>query len=249
MVNVSEIFFFQPAPAASSTRILASPRHHSYYSPGQRHLVLTDNAINTGIGNVGLGSGLNIGPLDIAQESGLGITFSQPILNGPGADVILCHLDTVPFNPSVEAFTVNALQNGNSLQAVVLSAPSLVKSYSRQAVSPAIYSQQLPITSVGDFESKSLSTASQPTLIDFNLWFYEIDFSSVGILEGTIITGLFIQSDISSGATLDPTFIAGLHHVPEPGSAVMMTWALAGVAAGRRRLLRRSRREAIRLDR
>ena len=207
-------------------------------SPNNRNILLVDSTLNTGIINIAAGPRISPGAQPTLATFGLGIQFLQPVINGPGDDVVFFDFANSADNQS-EAFFVSALVGGvngySSVSSLALEIDQYMISFTGDPT--YVYKQEGSLAALNDLETKPIrfqQGASTPTIAAVSF-----DLSDMLIPEGSSVTGLFIQSAIA-GKLVDPVFIAGLHPVPEPSSIASLLSAVAtlGGALARRRRTR-----------
>ena len=203
-------------------------------APGapNRKTWLSDLALDTGIANVGTGAGLTRDP--IFSDPGMGITFSLPLVNGPGPDVLFFELD----NGTPDPFVVSPLQYQGRLDLHPFSVAAADYAPLGEEVFDAfVYSANQNVTSLALLESLNFGTVNQYT--GFSYFAYALDLTNLGYAEGEAVSGLFLQS-LDGANQFDPMLIAAFANefVPEPGT-------LALLGAGLLALARRRRRKAV----
>ena len=231
MVQVGSVFHYIPVAASpTTTRTVASPRSASANPTGARHgLIDGDVALNTGLMSIGLGPGIPAGPLPPSLPAGLGVTFASAIVNKPGYDIVIFDLGNSSIENDPDSFYVSGIVGGASIGATLVSSGECdVFTTFSASWSPSIFRQDNPVANLSDLESKTLTT--QAPGIAMPSWivrFYPIDLDDLNVAPLGSISGIFLQSELTS---LDPTFIAGLHAVPEPGAALLFSTAFIGLA-------------------
>ena len=248
MVGVSSVFHYAATPSNApvgnppfnmpGTLSIVSPKSDSLIPAGQRSQLLAgDTALNTGLTSVGLGSGITAGPLPAQLPQGLGVSFGSPIVNKPGFDIILFDLSMGSVSTHLDEFTVSGVSGSNSTGFTNPAISAHSGEFSFPALtyrdwSPATYRQGNPVASLTELEQKSLFPMAGAKILDWGVRLYTIDLDNLNIPPDGTVTGIFIQS---SSTSIDPTFIAGLYSVPEPGTAFLLLCGLATIASSRYR--------------
>ncbi|HUT35975.1 MAG TPA: LamG-like jellyroll fold domain-containing protein [Planctomycetota bacterium] len=201
---------------------------------GSRATWLNDAALGTGICNVGAGTGLSRDP--VSTDRGLGITFRQAVINGPGPDVIIFELD----NNDPDPFVVGPWSyNGRvDLHPFSVSATDYVP-LGEDTFTAYVYQAASAVTSLALLESLGFSL--QGTYTGFDYYGYALDLTDLGYLPGQAVSGLFLQS-LDASNLFDPLLIVGLPSafIPEPGTMLLLAGGLLALA--RRRASARARR-------
>jgi hypothetical protein len=229
MVPVGSVFHYTPIESSqTTTRTIASPRSATAIPAGSRHTLLDGDAIlNTGLASVGIGPGIPAGLLPASLPAGLGVTFASAIVNKPGYDIVVFDLANSSIGQDADSFYVSGIVGGNSIGATLVSSTECdVFSTFSQSWSPSIFRQDNTVANLSDLESKALTMQALGLTLPWTLRFYPIDLDDLNVAPLGSISGIFIQSEVTS---LDPTFIAGLH-VPEPGAALLFSTGFIGLA-------------------
>lgn len=184
--------------------------------PALRTDVSSDRSLVTGVINPD-GSRKPLTSDPVLQEDGgtpgLGIRFDRPVINGPGADVVLFDLQTFINPPDGDAFHVSPLEFRDGLKSHTIRRFDLTME-SPEALDLTnfhVHFSSQPITSLSRLESSGLS--SQQQSIRFRGLAVGIDQSDLGYLPGDAVDGLFIQDALDDAYHIDPVYIAGLPEI------------------------------------
>lgn len=218
-------------PGDTRTVVLSAD---GYPPAGAPSGLLRDSGLNTGLLTPGLGDG------DFQDgDEFVEYTFSQPVVNGPGSDLVLAFI-TFDFETFGSDPGPYWLMPGGGVPTQIDRAADLNLG-SVPSIPYFAYVDGGP-TDPGDFlstnvqQTGSLGTSgalARPSL-------QSVDLSELGVLPGESIVSLRIwDDDFSNGNSIHPTLIAGLPVVPEPSSlglACVAALALLGVLRWRRKL-------------
>ncbi len=185
----------------------------------RRGLLETDRLLTTGVINPGgAQSPLTADPVlatgagdGAASTPGLAVTFTHPVVNEAGPDVVLFELQMLTDPPEGDAFHVSPLRFKAGLRF------HTITTYDIDSTSPE--SQLLAPFRLFSLDQKSRSLAEllqiptnagtlQPVRARANA--VAIDLSDLGYAAGETCDGLFIQDADDDKTTIDPVFIAGL---------------------------------------
>jgi hypothetical protein len=172
-------------------------------APGQRAALLDGDALlATGLVNPGFGSGLTENPGD--ETFGMGVKFTQPVVNHPGPDVVIVEVDEEGTN---DAFVVSPLVfDREGLRGAIVTEKAFNQSGDLNAVD-AYQFANVP-SSLDDVESGPLAP-DQDNPQPLRYYTIGLDLSALGYADGEKVEGLFIQS-LSDEQRVDPVFIAAL---------------------------------------
>ena len=187
--------------------------------PLVRDLLESDRSLATGVINPG-GSAVpltadpvlqsDLTAADLLPTPGIGFRFRQPVVNGPGPDVVLFELHSKVNLPNGDGFHVSPLSFKPGLKS------HTVKRYDitlKSVESLPLRTFSLPsFTQNGNLLDFKLSDGvgdSHPTL-PFYSTAVGIDLSELGYEIGGLVEGLFLQDDADENRQFDPVFIAGL---------------------------------------
>lgn len=141
---------------------------------------------------------------------GMAIQFDRPVVNGPGADVVLFDLQTFGNPPDGDAFHVSPLAFHDGLKSHTIQTYDLTME-SPEAHVLANFHVHFFATAVGSLsEMDALDYSSQRQSIKFRGLAVGINLSDLGYADGETVEGLFIQDALDDGHRVDPVFIAGL---------------------------------------
>lgn len=179
---------------------------------GQRHTLLRDNRIDTGVINQAIGG------------TAVTFEFDTPLVNATGTDLIFLEYDdgTNPGDGDVFQVTIN----GNTQ---VINSTAVLTG---DTIAADVFSSTIgTVTSLSGLENDPFSKVSDPTQ---RIYGYSIDFSTFGVAAGALVSSF--QYGSNSNTTGDPVLIAGIHAaVPEPTTAILGLIGLVGIGARRRR--------------
>lgn len=185
----------------------------------RRGLLETDRLLTTGAINPGgAKTPLATDPVLAADTSdgaastpGLAVTFTRPVVNAAGPDVVFFELQMLTDPPEGDAFHVSPLRFGAGRRSHTVTA------YDIDSTSPE--SQLLAPFRLFSFADRPTSLAAWLTSPTNNgnllpvrarANAVAIDLSDLGYAEGDTCDGLFIQDADDDKTTIDPVFIAGL---------------------------------------
>ncbi|QDT32673.1 FecR family protein [Thalassoglobus polymorphus] len=184
--------------------------------PNPRSSISIDHNLVTGIINpAGSREPLTESPVLDGDDKtpGMAIRFDSPVINGPGADVVLFDLQTFANPPDGDAFHVSPIVFREGLRS------HTIQKYDLTMESP----ESLYLTNfhVHFFEEKtdsleklnSLETKTHQQAIKFRGLAVGIDLSDMGYAEGEAVSGFFIQDALDDAHHVDPVFIGGLPEI------------------------------------
>ena len=181
--------------------------------PSPRIETLLDNSLVTGVINPdGSVDPLTTDPVleGEAGTPGMAIRFDQPVVNGPGADVLIFDLQTFGNPPDGDAFHVSPLKFHDGLKSYTIRKYDLTMESPEARVLTNFHVHFFADKARSLAELDSLKISSQPQSMQFRGLAVGIDLSDLGYARGEIIEGLFIQDALDDGHYVDPVFIAGL---------------------------------------
>ncbi|QDV25246.1 FecR domain-containing protein [Aureliella helgolandensis] len=181
--------------------------------PSPRHETLRDDSLITGVINPdGSVEPLTTDPImeGKAGTPGMAIRFDQPIVNGPGADVIIFDLQTFGNPPDGDAFHVSPLKFRDGLKSYTVRKYDLTMESPEAKVLTNFHVHFFAENASSLAELNSLKILPQQQSIQFRGLAVGIDLTDLGYANGEIIEGLFIQDALDDGHYVDPVFIAGL---------------------------------------
>jgi hypothetical protein len=182
----------------------------------------SDSALNTGIINPGgareplTGSPVLAAPGIPAEQTtpGMAIRFRQPVVNGPGPDVVFFELNSVVDAPDGDPFHVSPLEFAPGLRSLTVRKYDLTMA-SPQARPIAAFDQfrfEAPPGSLDELLSAPAERRHPP--LGFRALATGIDLSDLSYPPGAQVGGLFIQDAFDDDHYVDPVFIAGLPALP-----------------------------------
>lgn len=184
--------------------------------PDPRRDLLSDDALDTGVINPG-GSRepLRSDPVLSAGEEGtpgMAVRFDEPVVNGPGPDVVMFELQCLANPLDGDAFHVSPLSFQGSRRTRSIRAWDLTMN-SPEALRAAgfdLYRSPEPILGLDDLESSPLIRTRIRG--GFRTLAVGIDLSDMGFAEGESLQDLFIQDAADDEQRVDPVMIIGLPH-------------------------------------
>lgn len=186
---------------------------------GRRRFVEDDRRLTTGVINPG-GSKEPLTQTPVMNDpedpkkpntSGMAMRFHQPVVNGPGADVVLFDLHVIVHPEAGDAFHVSPLEFTPGLKSYT------VRKYDVGLTSPEakqlslfrLYKFSRLTTSLSDLErvkhDGGIDHAPNAKGLAVG-----IDLSDLGYPPGAEVSGLFIQDVLDDNNLVDPVFIGGL---------------------------------------
>ncbi|QDU92847.1 FecR domain-containing protein [Lignipirellula cremea] len=183
--------------------------------PAQRQTTSSDLRLATGVINPG-GSEqpLTASPVmrtdDPQATPGMAVQFAQPVVNGPGADVVFFDLQSY-INPSDgDAFHVSPLQFRDGLRTHTIRVYDLTMESPgvREAADFDVFLFAGPVQSLAELETHVCTPRAQA--IRFRVLAVGIDLSDLGYQEGEQVDGLFFQDAHDDKHIVDPVYIGGL---------------------------------------
>jgi hypothetical protein len=201
--------------------------------PLVRDLLESDRSLVTGVINPG-GSAIALksDPVlqgDSASEGrpltpGIGFRFQQPVINGPGPDVVLFELHSKVNLPNGDGFHVSPVAFKPGLRSHTIKRYDItlkaVESMPLRTFVLPTFSQNGNLL---DFKVSDGMGDLPPTL-PFYSTAVGIDLSDLGYEIGGSIEGLFLQDDMDENRQFDPVFIGGLpaaNTIPDNSNAAI----------------------------
>jgi hypothetical protein len=181
--------------------------------PSPRIDALSDRSLITGVINPdGSCEPLTASPVieGDAGTPGLAVRFERPVVNGPGADVVLFDLQTFANPPNGDAFHVSPLLFRDGLKSHTIRKYDLTMESpeARDLTNFYVYFFRQAADSPGKLES--LECSSQKQANKFRGLAVGIDLSDLGYAAGETVDGLFFQDALDDEYRMDPVFIGGL---------------------------------------
>jgi anti-sigma factor RsiW len=145
-----------------------------------------------------------------AGTPGMAVRFEQPVVNGPGADVVIFDLQTFGNPLDGDAFHVSPLKFRDGLKSYTIRKFDLTMESPEAKVLTDFYVHFFsePAKSLEEFNSLKITRQKQSN--KFRGLAVGIDLSDLGYASGETIQGLFIQDALDDVHHVDPVFIAGL---------------------------------------
>ncbi|MEQ8635387.1 hypothetical protein [Gimesia maris] len=192
-------------------------------NPGtlRRHLLDDDRCLLTGVVNPGGStSPLTAAPVMHEEEDpahpntpGMAIRFREPVVNGPGPDIVLFDLQVIVHSTTGDAFYATPLPFTEK------SKTHLIQKFDIDLASPEakplekfwlhIFNRKSGISSRSELETAK-SNGGNWHVVGAKALATGINLSDLGIAEGETVEGLFIQDVQDDGDMIDPVFIGGL---------------------------------------
>jgi len=228
-----------------TSSVLAVPTGDPNPSIGNRAALLDgDFGLNSGLINPGVaagGSTIGLSSDPVLRLSGgagpdgtpgMGFTFTEPVFNNPGIDVVLFEIDSQGGPSAGDAFWLSPLDFSQEpdLQSVFYDG----NDYDTFAGLAAFGVRTITAPNIDALENNPVGGSGSNTTFDW--YVIGLDLSDLGYDPGAQVDGLFLQAGDSS-QVIDPTLIFGLGpaEVPEPSTIGLLGIGLIG-------LLRRHRR-------
>jgi len=175
-----------------------------------------DRCLCTGILNPGgsqqrLTSDPDISNADLSKRTpGLAVRFHEPIVNGPGPDVVFFDLHVVVHPEDGDPFHVSPTHFEPGLKSHTIGEYdiSLVDHGSHQLSSFRLYGFDQRIRSVDELGSAN-HNGGVPHAVPAKVIATGIDLSDLGYQEGAQVRELFLQDAMDDGNIIDPVFIGG----------------------------------------
>lgn len=145
-----------------------------------------------------------------AATPGLAIQFAQPIVNGPGPDVVFFDLQTFSNPPDGDAFHVSPLQFREGLKSHTVRVYDLTMESAGVRNLTDFYVQMFGEPAQSLEQLQSLETTPIKQGVRFRGLAVGIDLSDLGYAPGESVAGLFFQDAMDDSNCVDPVFIGGL---------------------------------------
>ncbi|MEW4564907.1 FecR domain-containing protein [Bremerella sp. JC770] len=180
-----------------------------------------DRCLCTGIMNPGGSKQLLTSDPDITHADpsrrtpGLAIRFHEPIVNGPGPDVVFFDLHVVVHPEDGDPFHVSPMHFEPGLKSHTIREYdiSLVDHGSHQLSSFRLYGFERRIRSVEEL-GRANHNGGVPHAVPAKVIATGIDLSDLGYPQGAQVRELFIQDAMDDDNIIDPVFIGGFPSVP-----------------------------------
>lgn len=180
-----------------------------------------DRCLCTGILNPGgsempLTSDPDISNEDLGKRTpGLAVRFHEPVINGPGPDIVFFDLHVVVHPEDGDPFHVSPMHFEPGLKTHTIREYdiSLVDHSSHQLSSFRLYGFDRRIRSVEEL-NQSNHNGGVPHAVPAKVIATGIDLSDLGYPEGAAVGELFIQDAMDDDNFVDPVFIGGFPSVP-----------------------------------
>lgn len=168
-----------------------------------------DRLLNTGIINPG-GAELPLATDPEPDTPGMAIRFQQPVVNGPGPDIVFFDLQSVVDPQDGDAFHVSPLKFAPGLRSYS------IRGYDITMLSPEARSLVAFDLRYFAASPKTLDdllnrpTSHRHPSLRFRALVVGIDLSDLGYSDLAEVDGLFFQDALDDDHQVDPVFIAGL---------------------------------------
>jgi len=183
-----------------------------------------DFALNTGLLNPGGRTAEERNrpvPDDFRTRPGIAFRFRQPVINGPGPDVVLFELQSPVYPIEGDRFRVGPLAADATLHDHLVTCFDItLRSRNAMMVQPFQLSHLSRVP-------QSLEELSHPDQelqthfsLDFSALAVGIDLSDLGYSENAAVTGLFIEDAHDDDNIVDPVLIGGFPWSATPGKDV-----------------------------
>ncbi len=211
-----ELTYFKANPGVNANGHIAAGKSLDE----SRIQVLSDTALNTGIINPG-GSqqSLTTNPVMRAVEDknqlntpGMAIRFREPIINGPGPDIVFFELQTLSNPPEGDAFHISPLnfEQGRKSHTILSYDLTMLSSESQKIARFHLYQFHQNIASLDELQTVRYEQKPSHNRLRFRAIAVGIDLSDLGYLPGEQVEELFIQDAMDDVSIVDPVFIGGL---------------------------------------
>ncbi|MCG6158270.1 FecR domain-containing protein [Rubinisphaera margarita] len=145
-----------------------------------------------------------------AGTPGMAIRFDQPVINGPGPDVVFFELQG-PVNPTTgDRFHVSPLEFRQGLKSHTIESFDLTMEspHALELADFYVHMFSEPPSNLEELETIECSPVLQA--LKFRALAVGIDLSDLGYAPGERVNGLFFQDALDDKHTIDPVFIGGL---------------------------------------
>lgn len=189
----------------------------------RRHLLDQDRSLLTGVVNpAGSETPLTEPPVMNEVEDpnrpntpGMAIRFREPVVNGPGPDIVLFDLQVIVHTTTGDAFYATPLPFTKNRR------PLKVEQFDIDLASPEAQPlekfwlhlfNKKQLTGSGSLDELETASSNGGNLhiVGAKALAVGIDLSDMGFAEGETVEGLFIQDAQDNADVIDPVFIAGL---------------------------------------
>lgn len=201
------------------SEVLLVPRGESLPAQGLRATMIEDGRLDTGVVNITTTNG--------SEDRSLQATFTQPVINSTGDDIILFDLNG---QDSIRWWTTDRASGANVLTASFAGPLLTGMPYTTYSYVP----NSSNVLGLEDLESpeEDWGPASDGTGSVFAVG---LDLSTLGVPLGGSVSSIRLQSLANQGGRIDPLLIAGLPVVPEPAGMALLAVAAGGMMHRRRR--------------
>jgi ferric-dicitrate binding protein FerR (iron transport regulator) len=182
----------------------------------RRRVMESDLLLHTGFLNPGgstqsLTHDPNLSGQDDAEPTpGLAIRFREPVINGPGPDVVFFEMQSVVDPMDGDGFHVSPLRFAPGLRSWTVTRYDITLQSPEAQLMPSFDLLQFD-KNVGSLEDLLTGTyQTRKPAIPFWVIAVGIDLSDLGYAAGTPVDGLFFQDAVDDEHLVDPVFVAGL---------------------------------------
>ncbi len=146
-----------------------------------------------------------------ATTPGMAIRFRQPVINGPGPEVVVFELQLIVHPESGDRFHVSPLVFSEGLKSHTINSYDIdMRSpQSKELVPFRLYRCVQPPRSLAELKESSLYDGLVHS-VRAKVLAVSIDLSNLGYAHGAAVNGLFFQDAADDKDAFDPVFIAGL---------------------------------------
>ncbi|MDX1565552.1 MAG: hypothetical protein R3236_09115 [Phycisphaeraceae bacterium] len=193
--------------------------------PADPSVFLSDLLLSTGVNNPGgskepLRDSPNMQPGDPAGTAGFAVRFREPVVNGPGPDVVFFEIQTAGQPPEGDGFHVSPLPFAAGRRTHTVGEYDLTMR-SSEALSVGrlnVFFYEGPVRAIERLRSVAQARKRQGRFGPYRVLAVGIDLSDLGVALNQSVTGLFFQDAMDDGHRVDPVLIAGLPRPEKTGN-------------------------------
>lgn len=178
--------------------------------PEKRANLSSDLLLTTGVINPGGSRTALTGPFPIEETPGFAVRFHQPVVNGPGPDVVFFEIQMKLNPPQGDAFHVSPLSWTPQRKSHTIQTYDLTLSMAEALTVAGFYSYSAKTQTPQSLEQLESVEVVRNYYGKFQAIAVGIDLSDLGIGDGESIDGLFFQDALDDKHYVDPVFIGGL---------------------------------------